>query len=99
MVGVSGETRSVLAECAGITRGNVKPLSAFLDDRYFLEFTGMLIPGGFGAAKTLSTYAYEHAHFKVLPGKHTPRESSVWCGTTVETCERCVCMCMCVMVC
>lgn len=61
----SGETRSMQAESARITRGNVEPLSAFFANRAFLDFCALLIPGGFGAAKNLCTYATDSEHFKV----------------------------------
>jgi len=49
------ETRNVLVESARIARGNIKPLSAFQPDAYDM----MLLPGGFGAAKNLSTFAFD----------------------------------------
>ncbi len=49
------ETRNVLVESARIARGNIKPLSEFDPD----DFDGLILPGGFGAAKNLSTFAFE----------------------------------------
>lgn len=47
------ETRNVLIEAARIARGNIKNLrDAVVDD-----FDGLLVPGGFGAAKNLSDFA------------------------------------------
>lgn len=49
----SSETRSVLAEAARIARGAIKPLSqAHVDD-----FDALIIPGGFGAARNLCSFA------------------------------------------
>ncbi len=49
------ETRNVLVESARIARGNIRPLSKF----DAAEFDGLIYPGGFGAAKNLSTFAFE----------------------------------------
>jgi enhancing lycopene biosynthesis protein 2 len=49
------ETRNVLIESARIARGQAKPLN----DYKAAEFDGMIIPGGFGAAKNLSTWAFK----------------------------------------
>ncbi|CZF81856.1 isoprenoid biosynthesis glyoxalase ElbB [Grimontia marina] len=49
----SGETRNVLVEAARIARGDVKPLSELNVN----EFDALLLPGGFGVAKNLSTFA------------------------------------------
>jgi len=48
-----GEQRNVLIEAARIARGNIKPLSEYRAE----IFDGLVIPGGFGAAKNLCTYA------------------------------------------
>lgn len=47
------ERRSVLREAARIARGDIKPLSAFRVE----DFDALVFPGGYGAAKNLSTYA------------------------------------------
>ena len=57
------ETRNVLVESARIARGKVRDLKEF-NPR---EFDGLLFPGGFGAAKNLSTWAFEAADASVLP--------------------------------
>ncbi len=49
------ESRNVLAESARIARGNIKPLSEFNAAAY----DALLLPGGFGAAKNLSTLAFD----------------------------------------
>ncbi len=50
---VVNEKRNVLVESARIARGNIKPLSEY----EHTDFDGIIFPGGFGAAKNLSTYA------------------------------------------
>ncbi len=57
------ETRNVLAESARIARGNIKPLQE-IDS---LGLDALILPGGFGAAKNLSDYAFKGEHFDVLP--------------------------------
>ncbi|KKD59932.1 isoprenoid biosynthesis protein [Grimontia sp. AD028] len=49
----SGETRNVLVEAARIARGDVKPLTELNVN----EFDALLLPGGFGVAKNLSSFA------------------------------------------
>lgn len=58
------ESRNVLIESARIARGNITDLDKFNP----AEFDGLLFPGGFGAAKNLSTWAFEEANATVLPG-------------------------------
>ncbi len=57
------ETRNVLVESARIARGNIRPLSGFQAD----EFDGLIIPGGFGAAKNLCDFAEKGPDMRVLP--------------------------------
>ncbi len=57
------ETRNVLVEAARIARGSIKDLKQFNPE----EFDGLLFPGGFGAAKNLSTWAFDGAEATVLP--------------------------------
>lgn len=49
------ETRNVLIESARIARGKIKPLSLFKAS----DFDALIFPGGFGAAKNLSTLAFD----------------------------------------
>jgi enhancing lycopene biosynthesis protein 2 len=51
------EKRNVLVESARIARGQIKPLSKFSAD----DFDAIIFPGGFGAAKNLSTFAFQGA--------------------------------------
>lgn len=60
---VMNEKRNVLIESARISRGEIKPLSEFNAE----NFDAVILPGGFGAAKNLSTYAFEGANCSVLP--------------------------------
>jgi len=50
---VTGETRNVLAESARIARGEIQNLADVKAD----DLDGLIIPGGFGAAKNLSDFA------------------------------------------
>ncbi|MDF1576626.1 MAG: isoprenoid biosynthesis glyoxalase ElbB [Bacteroidales bacterium] len=56
------ETRNVLVESARIARGKIRNLNEFNP----ASFDGLLLPGGFGAAKNLSTWAFEGADASVL---------------------------------
>lgn len=49
------ESRNVLIESARIARGDIKPLSDFNGN----DFDALIFPGGFGAAKNLSTVAID----------------------------------------
>lgn len=57
------ETRNVLIESARIARGDIKPLSEFNGN----NFDALIFPGGFGAAKNLSTVAFKGADATVNP--------------------------------
>jgi enhancing lycopene biosynthesis protein 2 len=57
------EIRNVLVESARIARGNIRPLSAFNAS----EYDAMLFPGGFGAAKNLSDWAFKGTGAKINP--------------------------------
>jgi enhancing lycopene biosynthesis protein 2 len=56
------ETRNVLVESARIARGKIRPLKEF--DQ--AEFDGLLFPGGFGAAKNLSDWAFKGPESNVI---------------------------------
>ena len=51
----SGETRNVLVESARIARGIIEPLSELVVSK----FDAIVFPGGFGAAKNLSTWGVD----------------------------------------
>jgi len=55
------ETRNVLIEAARIARGNIKPLSEFNEK----DFDAIIFPGGFGAAKNLSSFAFNGVNCSV----------------------------------
>lgn len=56
------EKRNVLVEAARIARGDIKPLSEYSAE----DYDAIIFPGGFGAAKNLSTYAFDGADLKVI---------------------------------
>ena len=49
------ETRNVLVEAARIARGAIQPLSEYKAE----NFDALFLPGGFGAAKNLSSVAFD----------------------------------------
>ncbi|VBB69340.1 Sigma cross-reacting protein 27A [invertebrate metagenome] len=55
------ESRNVLVESARIARGNIKDLRAYK----VTDYDGLIFPGGFGAAKNLSTVAFDGATCKI----------------------------------
>lgn len=57
------EKRNVLIESARIARGNIQPLSQFNP----AGFDALLLPGGFGAAKNLSDFAFKGPDCLVNP--------------------------------
>ncbi|HRR93998.1 MAG TPA: isoprenoid biosynthesis glyoxalase ElbB, partial [Bacteroidales bacterium] len=57
---VTGEKRNVLVESARIARGKIKALVEYRQE----EFDGLIFPGGFGAAKNLSSYAFDGTEMK-----------------------------------
>ncbi len=60
---VAGEVRNQMVEAARIARGQISPLSELNMDR----FNGLILPGGFGAAKNLCTFAFDGVKGKVHP--------------------------------
>ncbi len=57
------ESRSVLVESARLARGSIERL----DRAEFNQLDGLILPGGFGAAKNLSSFARDGAKAKVEP--------------------------------
>ncbi|WP_306587584.1 isoprenoid biosynthesis glyoxalase ElbB [Hafnia paralvei] len=57
----SSESRNVLVESARIARGNIQPLSQADAG----ELDALIVPGGFGAAKNLSSFATQGAECSV----------------------------------
>lgn len=60
---VPGETRNVLTEAARIARGNIADVA----DVSAADLDGLVIPGGFGAAKNLCTFAVDGPGCSVNP--------------------------------
>ncbi|MGI6656404.1 MAG: isoprenoid biosynthesis glyoxalase ElbB [Desulfobulbus sp.] len=58
------EQRNVLIESARIARGKIASLATFVPG----SADGLILPGGFGAAKNLSTYAFDGAKCTVNEG-------------------------------
>jgi len=58
----TGESRNMLAEAARIARGKIKPLSELTK----LNYHALVMPGGFGVAKNICTFAAEGANGKIL---------------------------------
>lgn len=59
---VPQDPRNVLVESARIARGNIKDIKSLLPS----EYDAILIPGGFGAAKNLSTFAKDGPQCTVI---------------------------------
>lgn len=57
------EKRNMLVEAARIARGEISDLRQFDAE----DFDALVLPGGFGAAKNLFTYAQDGANAKVRP--------------------------------
>lgn len=57
------ESRNVLVESARIARGNIQPAS----ELKAADYDALIIPGGFGAAKNLSDFAFKGADCSVQP--------------------------------
>jgi len=59
----SGESRNVLAEAARITRGAIADVKTMKAS----DFDALILPGGYGAAKNLCTFATEGVKLQVNP--------------------------------
>ncbi len=57
------EKRNVMVEAARIARGDIKPLSELNME----NFDALIMPGGFGVAKNLSTFAFDGPDCTVIP--------------------------------
>ena len=57
------ESRNVLVEAARIARGEIQPLANARAD----ELDALIVPGGFGAAKNLSSFASQGSECEVAP--------------------------------
>lgn len=63
---VDVEERDIFVESARIARGNIKPLSEYSPS----DFDALFLPGGMGAARNLSTFAYEGEKMVVIDILH-----------------------------
>lgn len=59
----TGEQRDLLNESARIARGNIRDLSDYRAE----DYDALALPGGMGAARNLSTYAFQGAGMTVVP--------------------------------
>ncbi len=58
---VDGSTRQVMSESARISRGNIRDLKSISSG----DVDALIFPGGYGAAKNLSSYAFDGPDMKV----------------------------------
>lgn len=58
-----GRQRDIFVESARIARGNIKPLAAYRPD----DYDALALPGGMGAARNLSTFAFDGPSMRVRP--------------------------------
>lgn len=61
--GETGEEREIFAESARIARGDILPLQ----DYRAADYDALALPGGMGAARNLSDYAFAGSEMQVLP--------------------------------
>ena len=61
--GETGEQRDIFAEAARIARGDIRPLDQYRAS----DYDALALPGGMGAARNLSTYAFDGPDMTVLP--------------------------------
>ena len=73
------ESRNVLIESARIARGKIRALHEF----DAAEFDALLFPGGFGAAKNLSSFAFDGPDCEVNQDVRKAIESMVKAGKTI----------------
>lgn len=60
---ITSEKRNVLVESARIARGDIKDLAEVSAK----DFDALVFPGGFGAAKNLTSFAFDGADCTILP--------------------------------
>ncbi len=73
------ENRNVLLESARIARGQVADLANF----NATEFDGLIFPGGFGAAKNLSSFAFHGPDAQIEPSVEAAVRSMVAAGKPI----------------
>ncbi|MGE4586923.1 MAG: isoprenoid biosynthesis glyoxalase ElbB [Mangrovibacterium sp.] len=75
----SQEKRNVLVESARIARGKISDLREYIAT----DYDALILPGGFGAAKNLSSFAYEGANCSVNPEVEKALRDTVTAGKPV----------------
>ena len=78
------ETRNVLVEAARIARGSIQPLSQISAEGY----DALFFPGGFGAAKNLTTFATEGPGCSINP--HVERIIQEFHAASKPICAVCI---------
>ena len=73
------ETRNVLVESARIARGQIKDLKQYQPR----NFDALVFPGGFGAAKNLSSFAFDGPDCKVDPDVEQAVKKTVEAGKPI----------------
>lgn len=73
------EGRNVLVEAARIARGEIRPLGELGAE----DFDALILPGGFGAAKNLSDFAFSGSELKVQSDVSTAAKSFAEAGKPV----------------
>lgn len=73
------ETRNVLVESARIARGKIKPLNLYDPE----IFDALILPGGFGVAKNLCSFAFEGSDCTVDPEVELSVIASVEAGIPI----------------
>ncbi|MBM9616087.1 isoprenoid biosynthesis glyoxalase ElbB [Desulfobulbus rhabdoformis] len=73
------EKRNVLIESSRIARGKIAALATFNPDAY----DALILPGGFGAAKNLSSYAFDGANCTVNPDVANAIKGMHKCGKPI----------------
>ena len=80
----ANESRNVLVESARIARGRIRNLTAFNP----ADFDALVIPGGFGAAKSLSSFAEDGPDCLVHPSVERAIKGMVAAGKPI--CALCI---------
>ncbi len=76
---VMNETRNVLIESARIARGKIADLKEYKASKY----DAIVVPGGFGAAKNLSSFAFDGSACTVNPDLENAVKETVQAGKPI----------------
>lgn len=79
---MTGERRNCMIEAARISRGDIAPLAALAAP----EFDALFLPGGFGAAKNLCTWAKDGPAATVIPEVERAIQSFHSAGKPIGLC-------------